>query len=90
MPSDLLKDLRIYAGMGPRIQKLLRVYDPALAHTIRLVHTCRLNAEIFLRVLFYLGRDDQNWVNSGQFPDDCMLTEQATPPSFPLGSEGPC
>ncbi len=89
VPSDLLKDLRIYSGMSERLTALLETYDPQLARVAGWVHTYRFNAEMFLRVLFYLGKDDQDWVNSGQLPEDYQLPPPIEPLHFPLSTEGP-
>lgn len=88
VPSELLKDLRIYSGLSERISKLLQTNYPDLALKGRLFHSYRFNSEMFLRALFYMGRDDQDWINSGTLSDDFVFQPEAEAINLPLKAEG--
>lgn len=62
--NELLKSLKMYSGTSTRIADALTAYAPAISTACGLTHLYRFNSEMFLRALFYLGRDDQMWINS--------------------------
>ena len=43
---------------------------------------------MFLRALYYMGRDDQDWINSGTLRDDFIFEPNAEAVHVPLKPEG--
>jgi hypothetical protein len=63
--NDLIKDIKLYAGMSKRLRSFIQREDPKLNKTCSVAHLYRFNSELFLRTLFYIGKSDQSWINSG-------------------------
>jgi hypothetical protein len=64
--NGVLKDLKLFSGMSSRLQSLIERDEPSLSGACRITHLYQFNCELFQRVLFYLGKSDRAWINSGQ------------------------
>src|SRR5690606_35596438 len=62
---ELAKELKPYVTSGNGIGSMLRELYPDVYRYSMISHVFRYNSEIFLRSLYYLGRDDQEWINEG-------------------------
>ncbi len=63
--NDLLKSLKLYAGASDRIRILTERDNPKLNTVCSITNLYRYNCELFLRSLYYIGKTDQAWINSG-------------------------
>ena len=63
--NDLLKTLKLYAGMSDRIRTLTSRDNPRLNMLCSITKLYRYNSELFLRSLYYIGKTDQKWINTG-------------------------
>lgn len=72
--NDLLKDLKLYAGMSDRIRVLTERDDPRLNMVCSIANLYRYNCELFLRSLYYIGKSDQTWINSGNIDPEFAST----------------
>lgn len=63
--NGVLKDLKLFSGMSSRIQALIARDEPSLGAACRITHLYQFNCELFQRVLFYIGKSDRAWINSG-------------------------
>jgi len=61
--NELLKGLKCYYGESSALRAAIRELDPKIDGSCRLSSLYRFNSEYFLRSLYYLRRDDQDWVN---------------------------
>lgn len=59
----VIYNLKLYVSVSPGLSSLLRAENPSSYYACQLTHLYRYNSELFLRTLYYLGRDDQNWIN---------------------------
>lgn len=57
------RDIYLYAAVSRRLRKLFEADLPNRYLTEKLFHLQTYNRETFLRVLYYLRRSDQNWIN---------------------------
>lgn len=81
--NELLKSLKMYAGVAPRIVTGLAAYSPPISRSIRFTHLYRFNTEMFLRALYYVGRDDQTWINRYTI-GEALLDRSKAQASIPL------
>jgi len=65
-PNDLLKDLKTFSGLSPRLARLMRSDAEQLSVACEVANVFRFNGEMFLRCLYYWGDSDQAWINSGE------------------------
>lgn len=72
--NGLLKDLKLYAGLSPRLRSVIERDDSRLNTICSMTHLYRYNCELFLRSLYYLGRSDQGWINSGNIDPDFAVS----------------
>jgi hypothetical protein len=72
--NDLIKDLKLYAGLSPRLRSVIERDDPRLNTICSVSHLYRYNCELFLRSLYYLGKSDQAWINSGNIDPDFAVS----------------
>jgi len=68
--NDLIKDIKLYAGLSARLRSVIERDDPRLNATCSVAHLYRYNCELFLRALYYIGKSDQAWINSGLIDPD--------------------
>ncbi len=61
--SDLLNELKLFAGHSERLASLLGEANPDIAVWTAASHVFRFNGEMFLRTLYYLKSSDQSWIN---------------------------
>ncbi len=61
-----IRDLRLFAQYSPRLRDLDMCNDGFNAGLAAYSHAFSCNGEMFLRIMNYIGRDDQGWVNSGR------------------------
>lgn len=61
-----IRDLRIFARRSPRLRALDAGNGEWLDDLLKMSALNSVNGEMILRVAYYLGKDDQNWVNSGR------------------------
>jgi lysophospholipase L1-like esterase len=71
--NDLIKDIKLYAGLSTRLRSLIQREDPQLNRACAFTHLDRYNSELFLRTLFYTGKSDQAWINSGNIDPDFAI-----------------
>lgn len=64
--NELLKDLKLVSGMSKRLRDAMAEELPNVKAACDLTHLYRFNGDLFLRCLYYLGKSDQAWINSGQ------------------------
>lgn len=67
---QLLRALQPYVSSSERLDQLLLSHEPRLQTAGSLLHLVRFNNELSLRSLFYLGHDDQGWINQYQISAD--------------------
>ena len=62
--NALIYNLKLYQSLSPGLSELLRAENRSSYYACQLTHLYRCNSELFLRSLYYLGSDDQNWINN--------------------------
>jgi hypothetical protein len=72
--NDLLRSLKLYAGASDRIRILTERDDPKLNTVCSIANLYRYNCELFLRSLYYIGKTDQAWINSGNIDPEFAST----------------
>ncbi len=72
--NDLLKSLKLYAGASDRIRILTERDNPKLNTVCSITNLYRYNCELFLRSLYYIGKTDQAWINSGNIDPEFAST----------------
>lgn len=70
---ELIKEFKPYAAPSTALQRKLAEAYPQEAMFSSISHLFALNSELFLRSLYYLNRDDQNWINQGTI-DEASVT----------------
>jgi len=83
--DTLLPDLRPYFSEPGALSDLARAEVPCISAIGDLVHLYRYNSELFLRILYYLRKDDQDWVLHGTGIDraaERRLALEAPLPSY--------
>lgn len=58
-----LKDLKLYMGVSRNLENLLKKELPDIYYASKFIPLFRYNSEFFLRNLYYLGNNDQFWIN---------------------------
>jgi len=76
--------LKSYAGHSARLRSLIASVDPVAARAGELTHLYRFNNELFLRALYYLGGDDQGWINEYTIGEAQLQKLRAAPPETEL------
>ena len=61
--GKLINDLKLYASHSRRLQIIGPQIAPDVFYWSNVSHLYRYNSEIFFRVLYYLNKSDQSWVN---------------------------
>jgi hypothetical protein len=61
-----VRDCRLFAAYSRRLAVLDRRTSGAVGRAAPHLRTLAANGETLMRCAFYLGRDDQHWVNEGQ------------------------
>ena len=72
--NDLLKTLKLYAGVSDRIRILTERDNPKLNMACSIANLYRYNCELFLRSLYYIGKTDQAWINPGEIDTEFAST----------------
>lgn len=86
--SDLLTELKLYAGHSERVRRLLAERYPEASSAGRLFHLFRFNGELFLRALFYLRSGDQSWINRYRISPAVLASAAAAPEQRPASLPG--
>ena len=76
---SLIYNLKPYQSLSPGLSKLLRAESRTSYYACQLTHLYRYNSELFLRTLYYLGRDDQNWINNYVIQPEFAKSYQPAP-----------
>ena len=58
----LIEDFRVYAAYSEGIDSLLAIARPSIHRGTRLAHLTRYGGEVSQRMLYYLGRSDEDWL----------------------------
>ena len=61
-----IRDLRVFAKYSSRLRELDMCNDGFNAGLAACSHAFSCNGEMLFRIINYVDRDDQNWVNSGR------------------------
>lgn len=85
--APLIYNLKPYQSLSPGLSKLLLAENRSVYYACQLTHLYRFNCELFLRVLYYLGRDDQNWINRYVIQPEFAKSYQP-PPAVARGLHG--
>lgn len=64
--DDVVAEFKPFIGDSPRLGALIERHRTTILPYTALVHLYRYNSEMFLRILYYLGRSDQSWINRGR------------------------
>ena len=62
--NDLINDLKCYTRKSKRLRALLRDENPVVDRIGSFSHLYKFNCETFLRNIYYLTKDDQDWINN--------------------------
>lgn len=65
-----IRELRMFSGYSDRLTSLDIGNDAVIGGLARFSHAFSCNGEMLLRVANYIGRSDQDWVNSGMLNAD--------------------
>ena len=66
-------ELRTFTSLSPRLSRFYPRIDPAYPFWSRLTHLYHFDTELFLRCLYYLRRDDQDWIIEGRHITEDMI-----------------
>lgn len=85
--NELLKGLKCYYGESSALRASIRELDSKIDWGCRVSSLYRYNSEYFLRSLYYLRRDDQDWVNHYRIRPE-MVSRLAEMSERPLSIPG--
>jgi hypothetical protein len=60
---ELMGDMKLYSSDSTRINNMVQIYSPKTYYLLKISRLFQFNGELFLRCLYYLKHDDQNWIN---------------------------
>jgi hypothetical protein len=81
----LLNALMCYWRQAPALAALAREWSPTNARAVRAFHLYAYNGEIPMRVLFYLRRSDQDWINRYRISPE-VIEDARRAEDFELGT----
>jgi hypothetical protein len=76
----LIKDLKIYSRSSNRIKALIETIEPQIAFGNNLSHLFSLNSEMLFRVIYYLNKSDQTWINRSQINPQLLISVKKMQP----------
>ncbi len=79
MEVALIYNLKPYQSLSSGLSKLLLAENRSIYYACQLTHLYRFNCELFLRALYYLGRDDQSWINRYVIQPEFAKSYQPSP-----------
>jgi hypothetical protein len=77
--AALIYNLKPYQSLSSGLGKLLLAENRSIYYACQLTHLYRFNCELFLRALYYLGRDDQSWINRYVIQPEFAKSYQPSP-----------
>ncbi|MHC5861910.1 hypothetical protein [Nostoc sp.] len=78
--DDLIKDLKIYIRSSNRIKALIETIEPQIAFGSNLSYLFSLNSEMLFRVIYYLNKSDQTWINRSQINPQLLISVKKMQP----------
>jgi hypothetical protein len=80
--DEALNDFRVFVPHSRGLLLLTEAENSKIASALRVSHLFGFNSEMFFRALYYTGRSDQTWINTGRLSPAVIAavdTMQAAP-----------
>jgi hypothetical protein len=80
LSQETLDNFKPFSLFSPRLQTLQGANSPNSLFFCRVSHLYCFNSEMYLRTLYYLGKNDQTWINRYSISQEVIATIEAVEP----------